>query len=108
MRLEKIALESLDGAPGVTIGPLTPGTSPAGVRVHVAVIRPGASLPRHPTSQEQVFYVVSGRGRVAGEDDVPVEIAAGWAAVWGAGEHHTSWAETEMTVAIVQRAPAEG
>ena len=105
MRLEQIALDPLDGAPGVTIGRLTPGTSPEGVRVHVAVIQPGASLPRHPAGREQVFYVVSGRGRVAAEDDVAVEITAGWAAVWDAGEHHTSWAETEMTVAIIQRAP---
>jgi mannose-6-phosphate isomerase-like protein (cupin superfamily) len=73
----------------------------------LAVLQPGASLPRHPAGREQVFYVVDGRGRVAGDDDVAVEISPGWAAVWRAGEQHTSWAETRMTVLIVQRGPGE-
>lgn len=106
MRLEQIALEPLDGAPGVAMALLAPGTSPERVRVDVAVLQPGSSLPRHPAGRDQVCYVVSGRGRVAGDDDVAVEIAAGWAVGWDAGEHHTSWADTEMTVLIVQRAPA--
>lgn len=107
MRLEKVVLAPVDGVPGFTIGPLSPGTSPEKVRVDVAVLRPGTSIPRHPAAREQVFYVVDGHGRVAGDDDLPVEVTAGWAVTWSPGENHTSWAETEMTVLIVQRAAAE-
>lgn len=107
MRLEQIPLEPLDGVPDVAMGLLTPGTAPERVRVDVAVLQPGASLPRHPAGREQVFYVVDGRGRVAGDDGVGVAITAGWAAVWNAGEQHTSWAETQMTVVVAQRGPAD-
>ena len=86
---------------------LSSADSPERVAVHTTVLQPGASLPRHPAGREQVFYVVKGRGLVAGEDGVSVEIAAGCAAVWSAGEQHTSWAETEMTVLIIQGAPIE-
>ena len=107
MRLERIPLVELDGAPGVTLGALDPGASPGHVRVDVAVLAPGSSLPRHPAGREQVFYVVAGHGRVAGGDDVAVGISAGWAATWEAGEVHTSWADSEMTVLIVQRRPLD-
>ena len=107
MRLEQNPLRPLDGAPGVEMALLSSADSPERIRVHAAVLQPGASLPRHPAGREQVFYVVNGRGRVAGDDDVAVEITAGWAATWAPGEQHTSWAETEMTVLIVQRAPVD-
>lgn len=105
MRLEQIPLEPLDGAPGVAMARLTPGASRGPISVHTATLEPGASLPRHPAGREQLFYVVAGHGRVAGGDDVPVEIASGWAAVWEAGEQHTSWADSAMTVLIIQRSP---
>lgn len=103
MRIERIERAELDGAPGVALSLLTPGVDAGRVRVDVAFLEPGAALPRHPAGREQVFYVVSGRGRVAGGDDVEHEISGGWAAVWQPGEQHTSWADTAMTVVIVQR-----
>lgn len=103
MRVDQIDRADLDGAPGVALRMLTPGVHPERVRVDVMFLEPGASLPRHPAGREQVFYVVSGSGRVAGDDDVEREVSAGWAAVWEAGEQHTSWADTAMTVVIVQR-----
>jgi mannose-6-phosphate isomerase-like protein (cupin superfamily) len=101
MRLEQIALEPLDGAPGIVMAQLTAGTEPC--RVDVAALEPGSSLPKHPAGRSQVFYVVAGAGRVAGADDVDVPIGPGWAAFWEVGERHTSWADTAMTVLIIQR-----
>ena len=106
MRLERIDRTELDGAAGVALSVLAPGVELERVRVDVAFLEPGSSLPKHPAGREQVFYVVSGRGRVAGDNDVEREVSAGWAAVWEAGEQHTSWADTAMTVVIVQRGAA--
>lgn len=97
----------LDGVVGVAMTLLTEGTVAERVRVDVAVLEAGASLPRHPAGREQVFYVLDGTGRVAGPDDVPIDIAPGWAAVWERGEEHTSWAHTRMTALIIQRAGVE-
>lgn len=107
MDVESLSLSALDGAPGVAMGMLTPGTTRERVRVDVALLEPGASLPRHPASREQVFYVVSGQGRVAAGDDVEHEVGAGSVVVWSAGEQHTSWADTQMTVVVIQRGPAD-
>lgn len=107
MKIEHLDLRALDGAPGVAIGMLTPGTAPELVRVDVAVLEEGASLPRHPAGREQLFYVVSGQGRVAGDDDVEHHVGPGSVVVWSQGEQHTSWADTVMTVAIVQRRPPD-
>lgn len=104
--IARLDLTPLDGAQGVAMGMLSPGTAPELVRVDVAVLAPGASLPRHPAGREQGFHVVSGEGRVAGDDDVEVAVGPGSLVTWSAGEQHTSWADTTMTVVIVQRRPA--
>lgn len=106
MDLRRLDLSGLDGAPGVALGMLTPGTEAEQVRVDLAQLQPGASLPKHPAGREQVFVVVSGRGRVAGGDDVEHEVGPGSLVVWRPGEQHTSWADTPMTVVIIQRRPA--
>jgi quercetin dioxygenase-like cupin family protein len=107
MRVEQMEPRAIDGVVGVAMTSLTEGTVADRVAVDVAVLEAGASLPRHQAGREQAFYVVAGAGRVAGSDDVPVEIGPGWAAVWERGEEHTSWADTRMTVVIIQRAAAE-
>lgn len=107
MDVTHLDLTPLDGAPGVALGMLSPGTDLQLVRVDVAVLAAGASLPRHPAGREQAFFVVSGRGRVAGDDDVENDVAPGSLVVWSVGEQHTSWADTEMTVVIVQRRPPD-
>ena len=107
MRVERMESRPLDGVTGVGMTRLTEGSTAERVRVDVAVLEAGASLPRHPAGREQVFYVLDGTGRVAGPDDVPVDIGPGWAAIWQRGEEHTSWADTRMTVLIIQRAGAE-
>lgn len=103
MQLHHVTPSALDGAPGVSMSMLTPGTSAEFVRIDLAVIEAGASLPKHPAGREQVFVVISGQGRVAADDDVEHEVRAGSVVVWSAGEQHTSWADTPMTAVIIQR-----
>ncbi len=103
MRLEQLPLTPLDGAAGVAMSMLAAGTSAELLRVDVAVIEPGASLPKHPAGREQVFYVVSGEVYVAADDDVEHHVRSGSSVIWSPGERHTSRAETRMTVVILQR-----
>jgi len=106
MRVDDAQLSSLEGAPGVAMSMLAPGTTAELVRVDLAVLDAGASLPKHRAGREQLFLVVAGRGRVAGDDDVEHPVQAGSVVRWAAGEEHTSWADTQMTVVIVQRREA--
>lgn len=108
MRLEQIPNADLDGADGITMAALNAGTSDERVKIDVANLEPGSSLPKHPAGREQLFYVVNGHGRVAGDDDVEHVISEGWAAVFERGEQHTSWADSAMTVLIIQRRPGDG
>lgn len=65
-----------------------------------------SALPKHPAGPDQLFSVVTGQGSVATSDDVRVPVGPGDAVRWSPGEEHTSWAETDMTVLIVQHRPS--
>jgi mannose-6-phosphate isomerase-like protein (cupin superfamily) len=106
MHIRHLDLVPLDGAAGVATGLLAPGTNPERVRVDVAVLDAGSSLPKHPAGRDQAFYVVAGTGQVAGNDDVPTDVGPGDLVTWDAGEQHTTWATTALTAVIVQRGPA--
>jgi len=108
MRIVQITQVDLDGVGGIAMAALNAGTSAEWVKIDIAVMQPGSSLPKHPAGREQVFYVISGSGRVAADDDVQHPISAGRAAVWDRGEQHTSWADSLMTVLIIQRRPEAG
>ncbi|ACZ20495.1 cupin domain-containing protein [Sanguibacter keddieii DSM 10542] len=98
---------TFDDAPGIGMALLADGTSARHTRVDVATLAPGSSLPRHAAGTDQVFHVVSGTGRVAAGDGVEHAVSAGTTVRWSRGEQHTSWADTEMTVVIVQVRPAQ-
>lgn len=102
MELEHANLLPLDGAPGVAMSMLTSGAAPELTRVDVAVIDAGASIPKHVAGRQQVLYVVSGEGCVAAMDDVEHRVQAGSVVRWSVGEDHTTWADTRMTVLIIQ------
>ncbi len=106
MEIRQFDLGPLEGAPGAALVELVPGTTPEHVSVHVVRLDAGASLPRHPAGREQYFAVLSGHGRVAGDDDVLHAVGPGSLVVWSPGEQHTTWADAEMTAVIVQRRPA--
>jgi mannose-6-phosphate isomerase-like protein (cupin superfamily) len=73
------------------------------VRVYFAVLSERTSIPKHPAGREQVFFVVSGEGRVAGHDDVEHPVRTGQAVTWARLEPHTTWADTDMAAVIVER-----
>ncbi|NNU27121.1 cupin domain-containing protein [Isoptericola sediminis] len=102
MRIHHLDLVPLDGAAGVAMSMLRPGTDPARVRVDVAVIDAGSRLPRHPAGRDQAFYVVAGTGQVAADDEVRTDVGPGDLVTWEAGEQHTTWATTRLTAVIVQ------
>ncbi|WP_402374985.1 cupin domain-containing protein [Isoptericola rhizosphaerae] len=103
MLIEQLTLSPLDGAAGVAMTMLAPGLDSEQVRVDIAVLEPGSSLPKHPAGRDQAFYVVAGTGQVAGDDDVPADVGPGDLVTWEAGEQHTTWATTTLTAVIVQR-----
>jgi mannose-6-phosphate isomerase-like protein (cupin superfamily) len=72
----------------------------------VAVLRvaAGGEIGRHPAGADQLFVVIAGRGGVCGGDGVWHPIEAGQAALWTAGEEHTTRAD-EPLVAIVVETP---
>jgi quercetin dioxygenase-like cupin family protein len=88
------------GSSGVVFSPLT-RTDHGGVAI--MRVAAGGEIGRHPATVDQLFVVVSGRGSVCGGEGVWQPIQAGQAALWVAGEMHTTRAD-EMLVAIVVEA----
>ncbi len=61
-----------------------------------------ASWAVTPAVADQLFVVVDGEGWVSGEDEVRVDIKAGQAALWRAGESHESSTSSGMTAVVVE------
>ncbi len=72
------------------------------VALTVLHIKAGGEVGRHPAVVDQLFMVVSGRGRVCGGDNVWQPISAGQAAVWTAGEPHTTQADESITAVVLE------
>jgi quercetin dioxygenase-like cupin family protein len=70
--------------------------------VVVMEIGPGGVLGRHPATVAQLFVVLSGSGWVSGPDGERVDVAAGEAALWEAGEEHESGSHEGMTALVVE------
>ena len=60
----------------------------------------GGFIPRHPTTEPQLFIVVEGSGWVSGDDGRKVSIQANQAAYWAPGEVHESGTDVGMKVII--------
>lgn len=102
MKVRVVRFDTVPGAAGVSMAMLLDQTQLERVRVDVAVIAEGSSLPKHRAGQHQLFYVVSGTGRVAGADDIEVPVGPSSLVEWQTGEEHTSWADSRMTILIIQ------
>lgn len=96
--LEGLRVDDEDGVDIMFVADL----ADPGARIQVARFAAGDTLPKHSAGTWQVFAVVSGEGVVAGDDDVRTVLGPGAAAVWQPGEHHTSWATTDMVVVVVE------
>jgi quercetin dioxygenase-like cupin family protein len=62
----------------------------------------GGEIGRHPATVDQLFVVVSGRGSVCGGEGVWQSIEAGQAALWAAGEIHTTRADEPLVAIVVE------
>ncbi|MGO1227319.1 MAG: cupin domain-containing protein [Brachybacterium sp.] len=107
MEITSSPLDDLDGVLGVAMTHLLELGRTEGTHVHLARLAAGSSRPRHPAGPDQLFHVVSERGSVATSDDVRVPVGPGDSVRWTRGEEHTPWAETGMTVLIVQHRAAD-
>jgi mannose-6-phosphate isomerase-like protein (cupin superfamily) len=77
------------------------------VSVGLYELAAGATDPQKPHGEDEVYFVVRGRGRFrAGAEDVAVE--AGSVLLVGAGEVHAFHSITEDLSLLVFFAPAEG
>lgn len=70
----------------------------------MSVIRvdPGGVIGRHPAVVDQLFCIIEGEGWVSGADGTRVEVSAGQAAHWAAGEDHGSGSTSGMTALVVE------
>lgn len=89
--------------------PIGPGLRGTGLarddtsNVIVLYLEPGGEIPSHPAAVDQILLVVAGTGRVCGDDGRWRPIGVGQAAVWSAGEQHTTRAETALTLAVIEQ-----
>jgi quercetin dioxygenase-like cupin family protein len=70
--------------------------------VVVIVLEGGGVVGRHPATENQLFFVISGAGTVSGEDDRPMTIEAGQMAFWQAGESHETRSEQGLTAVVIE------
>ena len=64
----------------------------------------GGEIGRHPATVDQLFIVVAGSGLVCGDDEVWHPIGTGEAALWTAGEEHTTRADADLTAVVIEMA----
>ena len=74
----------------------------ADVAVTILRVSAGGEIGRHPTTVDQLFLVVAGRGEVSGDDGARYDIAVGHAALWSAGEHHATRAHEDLVAVVVE------
>ena len=70
--------------------------------VAVAILAPGGVIGRHAAAVPQLFVAVEGSGWVAGGDAERVEIAAGDAVLWEAGEEHEAGTDGGMVALVLE------
>ena len=74
------------------------------VAVTILRVAAGGEIGRHPTTVDQLFVVMAGSGSVCGDDEIWQPIGTGEAALWTAGETHTTRADTDLTAFVVEMA----
>ena len=84
---------------GVRFSPLTRLDSGG---VGVMRVAAGGEIGRHPATRDQLFVVVAGKGSVCGADGVWQPIEAGQAALFTAGEEHTTRAEESIVAVVIE------
>jgi quercetin dioxygenase-like cupin family protein len=74
------------------------------VAITILRIAAGGEIGRYPATVDQLFVVMAGSGSVCGDDEVWHPIGTGEAALWTAGEAHTTRADADLTVVVIEMA----
>lgn len=84
---------------GFTVAPLSEWQESS-----VACLRltPGGVIGRHEAVGQQVLAIVVGEAVVSGADGVEVQLSAGQAAVWEAGEMHQTRSVDGLTAIVIE------
>ncbi|HEU4675410.1 MAG TPA: hypothetical protein VFS29_05450 [Motilibacteraceae bacterium] len=90
------------GTHGVRGVPLARATELARYSVLVMHLDPGGAVGRHEAVVDQLFAVVAGSGWAEGADAARVEVAAGQAVLWEAGEEHAAGTDVGLTALVVE------
>ena len=79
----------------------------AAMSVGVYALDAGSTDPQHPHTEDEIYYVVSGRGKIRA-DNQDSEIEPGSVIFVAAGENHKFHSITEDLRLLVVFAPARG
>ncbi|HWS58486.1 MAG TPA: hypothetical protein VN257_08105 [Actinotalea sp.] len=70
-------------------------------KLEIAHLTAGGVLGSH-ASRRHVVAVLSGSGRVRGDEGTSREVGPGTLVVWEHGEHHQLWATTDLMAVVVE------
>ncbi len=87
---------------GVRAVPLVRSASLGRHAVSVLHVGAGGLVGRHPAPLDQIVAVVAGAGWISGEDGDRLEVRAGQAVVFDAGEEHELGSTDGMTAFVVE------
>jgi mannose-6-phosphate isomerase-like protein (cupin superfamily) len=62
----------------------------------------GGMIGRHPAVRDQLLIILDGQAQVSGDDNREVQIGPGQAALWMAGELHTTVAKTAVKALLLE------
>lgn len=68
----------------------------------VVRLAPGGRIGRHPAAGRQLLLLLTGDARVAGYDNLPVDLSPGEAAVWEPGEAHETRSTGGLTALVIE------
>ncbi|MBM2616528.1 cupin domain-containing protein [Actinoplanes sp. LDG1-06] len=71
--------------------------------VTVLRVAAGGEIGRHPAPVEQIMFVAAGHGTVCGGDERWQPVGAGQAVFWRAGEEHTTRAEADLVLVVMEK-----
>ena len=87
------------GSTGFGVVPVVRADTLGVTALHLAA---GGEVGSHPAVVDQLLLVVSGSGRVCGDDGVWHKIRAGQGALWRSGEQHTTQAFDAMVAIAIE------
>lgn len=70
--------------------------------INVMFLGEDSLVGHHQAVEGQLFCVIQGRGWVQGDEHIEIEILAGQAALWEAGEWHETRSDSGLTAVVIE------